>query len=116
MEFFSIFSTAYAQTATAAAPAAPNFLEVMIMPLGFLIILYFFIIRPQGRKARDHAQLLQNLKAGDEVITSGGIIGRVRAVAETFVTVEIANNTSVKVLKQNIAQSTKDLTPATPAK
>ena len=113
MNFLNIFSTAYAQTTAEAAQQAPGFLEVMIMPLGFLMILYFFIIRPQSRKARDHAQLLQTLKAGDEIVTSGGIIGRVRAVADAFITIEVSNNATMKVLKQNVASSTKVLSPTT---
>ena len=111
-----MFSTAFAQAATtpaaAAAASEPSLFEKLLPLLVVFMIFYIFMIRPQGRKARDHAQLLQNLKVGDEVITSGGIIGKVRSIAEAFVTIEVSNNTSIKVIKQNIAHSAKELTPA----
>jgi len=108
----SLFSaaTAYAQTAGgAAAPQGPSIVEMLAMPVGFLVIMYFFIIRPQQRKARDHANLLTGLKPGDEVVTTGGIIGKVRSVAEQFVTIEVSSNTSLKVLKNNVAATTKQV-------
>lgn len=87
--------------------AQPSMMEMLIMPLGFLFIMYFLIIRPQQRKAKEHSNLLGNLKAGDEVITSGGLIARVKSVADSFVTVEIAPNTNVKVTKSSILSLTK---------
>jgi preprotein translocase subunit YajC len=69
--------------------------------------MYFMIIRPQQKKAKEQADLLNNLKAGDEVVTSGGIIGKVRSVAESFVTLEVANNTAIKVMKNNVSALTK---------
>ena len=64
--------------------------------------MYFFIIRPQQKKAKEVNELLSNLKAGDEVVTSGGLIGKVRSVADGFVSLEVAANTTVKVMKPNI--------------
>jgi preprotein translocase subunit YajC len=71
--------------------------------------MYFFMIRPQQRKAREHADMLAALKVGDEVVTSGGVIGRIRSVAkeEGFVSLEVANNVIVKVLKPHIAGLTR---------
>lgn len=95
-------------TAYAADQAAkPGTIDMLILPLGFLVIMYFLIIRPQQKKAKEHQSLLDNLKSGDEVVTTGGIIGRVKSVAETFVTLEIASNTAIKVYKTHIQQSTK---------
>lgn len=99
-------ATALAQEATKTA-AQPSMLEMLVMPVGFLFIMYFLIIRPQARKAKEHQSLVANLKAGDEVVTSGGIIGRVKSVAEQFVTVEIASNTNVKFTKTSILSLTK---------
>lgn len=109
----AVTGTAMAQDA--AAPKGPSLLEMIGMPLGFLMIMYFFIIRPQQKKAREQADLITNLKAGDEVVTSGGIIGKVRTVAEAFVTIEVANNTSIKVLKANVTGLAKSLTSPAPA-
>ena len=98
-------------SATALAEATdptpgPSFMEVLILPLGLLVVMYFFIIRPQAKKSREHQQLLQNLKVGDEVVTSGGIIGKIKSIADAFVTLESMNST-LKVVSSNIAGYTK---------
>lgn len=96
-------SDVFAQAADSAAPAkGPSLIELLPMPVGFLFIMYFFIIRPQQKKAKDQSDLMTGLKPGDEVVTTGGIIGKVRSVADTFITLEVANNTSIKVLKANV--------------
>lgn len=96
--------TAYAAEAQA---QQPGLMDMMILPLAFLMIMYFLIIRPQQKKAKEHATLLEGLKPGDEVVTTGGIIGRVKSVADKFVTVEVSSNTFIKVIKGNISTSTK---------
>ncbi|MBM4250997.1 MAG: preprotein translocase subunit YajC [Deltaproteobacteria bacterium] len=103
-------ATAMAQATEVAPAKSPSLVEMLAMPVGFLFIMYFLIIRPQQKKAKEHADLLTNLKAGDEVVTSGGIIGKVRAVAESFVTIEVANNTAIKVMKSNVSGLTKQPT------
>ena len=89
------------------AGKSPSFIEVLILPLGLLVIVYFFIIRPQARKAREHSALLQNLKVGEEVVTSGGIIGKIKAIADSFVTLEVGTNVCLKVVINNISGYTK---------
>lgn len=108
---FSFFAeTAMAQAAQAgAAPKGPSITEMLVLPLGMIIIMYFFVLRPQQRKAKEHSDTLGGLKSGDEVYTSSGIIGRVRAIAEGFVTLEVAANTNIKVLKSHIGGLTKSL-------
>ena len=87
------------------------------MPAGFLAIMYFFMIRPQQTRAKEHQTFLTALKAGDEVVTSGGIIGRVKSINEGFISVEIANNTVIKVLKSAIeSQSPRAAAQAAPVK
>jgi preprotein translocase subunit YajC len=98
----SIFTANLAFAEGAAQPQGPSTIEMLIMPAGFLLIMYFFMIRPQQKKAKEHHSFLASLKAGDEVVTAGGIIGRVKSVAEGFVNVEIAGNTVIKVLKSAI--------------
>lgn len=100
---FLLSATAYAQDAAAAAAKGPSMVEVLVMPLGFLVIMYLFIIRPQQKKAKEVSDLLSNLKAGDEVVTTGGLIGKVRSVADGFVSLDVASNTTVKVVKAHIA-------------
>lgn len=103
---------AMAQAAEAAPAKGPSLIETLTLPLGFLVIMYFLIIRPQQKKAKDQANLMTNLKAGDEVVTTGGIIGKIRSVSEQFITLEISQNTAVKVLKANITGLSKQLVPA----
>lgn len=110
MELFNLVGTAYAQGAP--APKGPGMFDMLIMPAVFLLIMYLFMIRPQQRKAREHANLLTTLKAGDEVVTSGGIIGKVRSVADTFVSIEVGGNATIKVLKNHISALSKSLEPA----
>jgi preprotein translocase subunit YajC len=109
--FISIFVALFAAStsfAQAQGQPGPSTLEMLVMPAGFLLIMYFFMIRPQQKRAKEHQAFLASLKSGDEVVTAGGIIGRVKSVAEGFVSVEIAGNTVIKVLKSAIeAQSPK---------
>ena len=108
MQLVFAASDAFAQVAEGTGPAkGPSLVEMLAMPVGFLFIMYFFIIRPQQKKAKDQSDLLTNLKAGDEVVTTGGIIGKVRAVAEAFVTMEVANNVAIKVVKSHVTGLTK---------
>ena len=104
----------FESTAYAADKAAqqPGLMDMLMLPLGFLVIMYFLIIRPQQKKAKEHQDLLEKLKAGDEVVTTGGIIGKVKSVADRFVTLEVASNTSIKVFKTNIQMSTKGIEKA----
>jgi len=101
---FGLVGTALAQGAAAAK--GPSTMEMLVMPLGFLAIMYFFMIRPQQKRAKEHQQLVSGLKVGDEVVTTGGIIGKIRSVADNFVTLESANS-SLKVLKVNVTGMTK---------
>ena len=77
--------------------------------LGFLplvlvfAIFYFLLIRPQQKKAKEHQEMLSRLKKNDEVMTSGGIYGKVVTLADNVVTVEVAPNVRVRVHRPNIA-------------
>ncbi len=71
------------------------------------VIFYFLLIRPQQKRQKEHRELLASLKRGDEVITAGGIMGRITAVADTFVTIEIAEKVRIKVARGQIMSVTK---------
>lgn len=74
-----------------------------LIPLVFLIVfMYFFVIRPQGQKAKKHKELLAQLKKGDNVLTSGGLIGVVHRVEEGEIRLEIAKDVVVRVIKAQI--------------
>jgi preprotein translocase subunit YajC len=72
-------------------------LAPLLMMVVFIAIFYFLLIRPQQRKAKEHQAMIAKLAAGDEVVTSGGLLGRVIEVGDSFVTVEIAEGVRVKV-------------------
>ena len=65
---------------------------------------YFMLIRPQQRRAKEHQTLVSKLASGDEVVTSGGLLGRITDVGDTFVTLEVADGVRVKVQKVQITQ------------
>lgn len=103
----SIFlATAMAQAA-GSAPKQPSMAEMLILPLGFGLIMYFLIFRPQQKKAKEHTKLLESLKVGDEVVTTGGVIGKIKAVAEGFVTLDISSNGTMKVVRSHVTGLTK---------
>ena len=72
--------------------------------IAMFVLLYFLLIRPQQKRAKDHKNLLKTLKKGDEVVTNGGIVGKVNSVDESFAALEIAEGVVVKVQKQGINQ------------
>ena len=71
------------------------------------IVFYFLLIRPQQKRAKDHRSLLSNLKEGDRVLTSGGIIGRITGIREDEITVEISDKVRVKFARAAITQVLK---------
>jgi preprotein translocase subunit YajC len=80
-----------------------------IIPLVFMFaIFYFLLIRPQQKKAKEHKALLDSMKKGDNVITAGGVHGKVTSVENELVTLEIANNVNIKITKSYIAAIKKD--------
>jgi len=73
------------------------------LPLVVIFVLFFFmIIRPQMKQAKEQRAMIAALQKGDEVVTSGGVVGKVTKVSESFVTVEVATNTEIIVQKQAI--------------
>jgi len=98
---FSLITDAMAQ---APAPAAgqPGWFG-LLFPIILIAIFYFMLIRPQQKRAKEHQQLIESLKKGDEVVTSGGVLGRITEVGENFIQVEVAENLQLKVQKQAIS-------------
>ncbi len=92
-----MISLAHAQTAGAADPTG-GFMQLLPMILMF-VVLWFLMIRPQMKKAKEHKALIEALAKGDEVVTGGGLVGRVTKVDDSYVTVEIAQGVEVVVQK-----------------
>ena len=80
-----LISNAYAQAAGGAEGQLLGFLPIILM----FVVLYFLMIRPQMKRAKEHRTMVEALQKGDEVITSGGIEGRIAKVGEAYVTVEV---------------------------
>jgi preprotein translocase subunit YajC len=102
-----------AQAPDAGASPLGGSLNMLFLVVIFFGIFYFMIIRPQQKQQRTHKAFLDSLKKGDEVVTTGGIIGRVQAVAGDVLTVEIANNVKVRVMKTQVSGAYKE--PGAPA-
>ncbi len=100
-------STAYAQQAVGAAKS-PSLMDAFMLPALFVVVMYFFFLRPQAKKAKEQQSLLKALKAGDEVVTSGGVIGKIKSISDAFVTLECSSGTFLKVVKGNILALAKD--------
>ncbi|MBT9522148.1 MAG: preprotein translocase subunit YajC [Dechloromonas sp.] len=96
-----MISFAHAQTAAASADPTGGLMQMLPMILMF-VVLWFFMIRPQMKKAKEHKALLAALAKGDEVVTQGGIVGKVTKVGDSYVSVEIATGTEVVVQKPSI--------------
>ncbi len=99
MSFF--ISDAFAEGAAAAAQDS-GFLGLLPLLLIF-VLFYFMLIRPQAKRAKEHKNMVAALDKGDEVVTNGGLLGRVTDVGESFLTVKIAEGVEVKVQRQSVS-------------
>ena len=96
-----VVAPAFAQ---AAAPAPGGFGGMsLLFPLLLIGVMYFLMIRPQMKRAKEHKGMLEKLARGDEVLTNGGIAGTVVDIGDNFITVEIADNVRIRVQKAAIA-------------
>jgi preprotein translocase subunit YajC len=85
-----------------AAPQQGGGGSFLIMMVVFFVIFYFMLMRPQMKQAKEHRKLIENLGKGDEVVTSGGVLGKIMEVGENFIVLEVASNTEIKVQKQSV--------------
>jgi len=83
-------------------------MEGIVMLVVMFAIFYFLLIRPQQKRAKQHKELVESLKAGDQVVTAGGIHGKVVAVQDALVTLEIASNVRVKISRTSIVGTKAD--------
>jgi preprotein translocase subunit YajC len=97
-----LISDAYAQTA--GSPIGGGGVGQIVLLVVFVAVFYLLLIRPQQKRMKEQQAMLSRLAAGDEVVTSGGILGRISEVGDTFVTLEIADGVRIKVQKGQITQ------------
>ncbi len=94
-----LIPSAYAQAAGGAQPSALTSLLPLVL---IFVVFYFLLIRPQTKRAKEHKAMVAALSAGDEVVTSGGMLGRVTEVGDQFLTVEVAEGVRVKVQRHTV--------------
>lgn len=93
------------ENAHAAAPAAGQGdpLSGMLFFVGMLALMYFLLIRPQQKRAKEHKKMVEAITKGDEIVTNGGVLGKITEVGEQYISLEIANNIEVKLQRHAIA-------------
>ena len=94
------FSDAYAQAAT---PDSQGGMDPLVLIAIFAVVFYFSLIYPQSKRTKEHTKMLGALLKGDEVVTNGGVLGKIVDVGENFVRIEVADSTQVWIQKQAIA-------------
>jgi preprotein translocase subunit YajC len=99
-------SSAFAQAVPAAAASGDMQSSLMgMLPLVLMfVVLYFVMIRPQMKKAKDHKNMIEALGKGDEVVTAGGVLGKVTKLTESFVSVEVANGVELQLQRSSVVQ------------
>ncbi|GAB3670152.1 preprotein translocase subunit YajC [Salinisphaera aquimarina] len=94
-----LISPAFAQ---GGAGAGGGIMPTLIMVGLFFVFMYFMIIRPQMKRAKEHKKLLESLDKGSEIVTSGGLAGKIRQVGENFLVVEVADGVEIRIQKNAV--------------
>ena len=97
-------SSAFAQTTPAAGGDMQSSLMSMLPLVLMFVVLYFVMIRPQMRKQKEHRSMVEALAKGDEVVTSGGVLGKVSKLGDSFLSVEISNGVEIQVQRGAVTQ------------
>ena len=100
MDYF--INSVHAQAA--GAGGGQSMLSALLLPVLLLVVFYFLLIRPQNKRSKEQREMLSKIAAGDEVATTGGILGKVIEVGDTFLTLEIASGVNIKLQKFQVAQ------------
>lgn len=96
-----LISNAHAESA--APPPGGDMITQMLFLGGIFVLFYFLLIRPQVKRAKEHKKLTESLSKGDEVLTSGGLLGRITDLEDSFITVEISEGVRVKVQRHAVS-------------
>jgi len=99
MSFF--LSDALADGVAAAVGQSDSLLG-LLFPIGLVIVLYFFMIRPQVKRQKEHKKMTESLSKGDEVVTSGGVVGRVMDIGDNFASLEVAHGVQIKIRRSAV--------------
>lgn len=99
-----MISTAFAQTAPAAEAGGASMLTGMLPLILMFVVLYFIMIRPQMKRQKEHRAMIDALAKGDEVTTSGGIVGRVSKISDQWIHLEVAPGVEMQVQRSAVGQ------------
>ena len=96
-----LISPAMAGAVGGAAPSGPAMMD-FAFPVVLLVLFYFMLIRPQSKRAKEHRLMQESLAKGDEVVTDGGLMGKIVNIGDNAITVQLADNLEVKVRRESI--------------
>ncbi len=94
-----LIASAYAQDAAPQGGGLMGFLPLILI----FVVFYFMLIRPQMKRAKEHRQMVSALAKGDEVVTNGGLLGKITDISDSFVTLELADNVEIKLQRHAVA-------------
>ena len=83
---------------------SPTFFDpTLFLLFGFMILIYFLMIRPENKRRKTHQEMISSLEMGDEIVTAGGILGKVSKITTQYIELSISDNTKIKILKTSIS-------------
>lgn len=97
-------SDAFAQAAPAAQPGAESTLVSLLLLVLMFVVLYFIMIRPQMKRQKEHKAMIEALAKGDEVVTAGGVLGKVSKLGEAYLHLEVANGVEIQIQRSAVVQ------------
>lgn len=103
MSFFITDAVAAASQAQGVQPGQANSMVSILMMVGLIVIFYFLLWRPQSKRAKEHRELIGNLQKGDEIVTSGGMLGRIVKVDEKFIVINVSEGVDIKMQRGSVS-------------
>ena len=102
---FCLYSAVSLAEGAPVQPQGPSAMMQLVFFGGFILIFYFLMWRPQSKRAKEHRELVSGLNQGDEVVTNGGIVGKITKVSEEFVKVQLSEGVEISIQKVAIASA-----------
>jgi preprotein translocase subunit YajC len=75
----------------------------LLFPILLIVVFYFLLIRPQQKRAKEHKQMVESLKMGDEIVTGGGVLGRITEVGDNFIQLEVSDGVQLRIQRQSVS-------------
>lgn len=101
----SVATTAAPAAATAAPQGIESFMPMIWMLVGFVVIFYFLLMRPQSKRAKEQRKLMDSLAKGDEVITTAGLLGKIVKITDNYIVLNVAENVDITLQKNAIVSA-----------